>query len=48
LAFDIGLKFGLLLSLKILDQTHFKELEDLETFFVQNIKNEGVVLWKRS
>ncbi|MCM8784610.1 MAG: nucleotidyltransferase domain-containing protein [Candidatus Omnitrophica bacterium] len=48
LAFDIGLKFNLCLSLKILDKTFFGKLENLGAFFIESIKKEGIILWKKN
>lgn len=45
-AFDILLKYGVYLSLKIMELSHFQKINNVMTGFSQNIKKEGIVLWK--
>lgn len=46
IAFDLLLKYEVLLSPITMDKEHFSYLKYLQTGYVKNIEKEGIALWK--
>ena len=43
---DISLKYGILLSVKVMDTSHYNYLKKIESGFVENIEKDGANIWK--